>query len=88
MENKLRIKEVAAEKGTNLKEVAKKLDLNYVAFCNTLRKNPTLGTLERIANALEVPISELFEKKDFLAIVVEGDSAKLFRNREELKNSL
>ncbi len=64
----LRIKEVCKEKGILFKELAEKLNISDIALRASLKGNPTIGTLEKVANALDVSIMELFEKpnKDYI----------------------
>jgi transcriptional regulator with XRE-family HTH domain len=60
----LRIKEVLGEKGISLTALAEASGIeksNLSAIANG-KKNPTVDTLEKIANGLGVPISRLFEK--------------------------
>lgn len=60
----LRIKEVLAEKNTSLTELARISGIeksNLSAIANG-KKNPTVDTLEKIADGLGVRISHLFEK--------------------------
>lgn len=87
MDNELRIKEVAAKHGMTLKDIAEKLGLNYVAFCNTLRNNPTIATIKKVANVIGVPTGTLI-KGGFIAVVIEGDETKTYYSREELKEAL
>lgn len=88
MDKELRIKECASEHGMTIKDVSEKLGLNYVAYCNGLRNNPTLTTLKKTAKAIGVPTRELFAKNEFVAIVIDGDDAKVFRDKEKLKEYL
>lgn len=58
----LRIKEVIKEKGYSVKSLAEKMDINRVNLSNMINGNPTVETLGKIADALEVPVTELFAK--------------------------
>lgn len=58
----LRIKEVCKEKGILQKELAEKIGITDIALRASLKGNPTIGTLEKVANALGVPVTELFEQ--------------------------
>lgn len=58
---KLRIKENCALKGITQKELATQLDISEVTLSRATNGNTSLETLEKIANALGVPVSELFE---------------------------
>ena len=44
-------------------ELAEKIGLSRVGLSKAVNGNPTVGTLERVANALDVPITELFDAK-------------------------
>lgn len=56
----LRIKEVLKEKGVLHKELAERLGVTDIALRASLKGNPTIGTLEKVADALGVPFAELF----------------------------
>ncbi len=56
----LRIKELLKEKGLLHKELAEKLGVSDIALRASLKGNPTIGTLEKIAAALDVSVPELF----------------------------
>lgn len=66
----LRIKELLKEKGIMHKELAEKLGVTDIALRASLKGNPTIGTLEKVANAIGCNISELFEqpKKDGISL--------------------
>lgn len=61
---KLRVKEIVKQKGWTLAKVAEMLDVHPVNLSTTLNGNPTIATLEKIANVLEVDFVELFERED------------------------
>lgn len=56
----LRIKELLKEKGVMHKELAEKLGVTDIALRASLKGNPTIGTLEKVATALGVTVPELF----------------------------
>lgn len=56
----LRIKEICKEKGVMQKELAERLGVTDVALRQSLKGNPTIGTLQKIAEALGVDFLELF----------------------------
>lgn len=56
----LRVKEVCKNKGITLAEIANKIGVAQASLSKMLGGNPTIGTLEKIATALNVPITELF----------------------------
>ena len=56
------IKRICKEKGLTQKALAEKLCISDISLNQTLRgKYPQLQTLERIAEALEGPVSAFFE---------------------------
>ena len=59
----LRIKEVMQEKGITQKRLAEQMGVAEISLSRSLRGNPTLETLSKIAEALEVDIVDLFERK-------------------------
>ena len=66
----LKIKEVIKEKGMTITELADKMGINRVNLSNMVNGNPTVETLNKIADAIGCPVTELFEqpKKDCLSI--------------------
>ena len=81
-----RIKELCKEKGLLFKELAQQLGITDVGLRQSLQGNPTVGTLEKIATALEVDISELFERKgDFIAFVRRSGVTHTFDTEKSLK---
>ena len=59
---KLRIKNIIAAKGMTIKEVAGKMGVTPQTLGTIVneKNNPNISTLERIATALDVPVSSLF----------------------------
>ncbi|HAQ18417.1 MAG TPA: transcriptional regulator [Prolixibacteraceae bacterium] len=58
----LRVKEIAKEKRLTIADVAKRMDVQAPALSRIINgSNTTTDTLQKIANALDVPIAELFE---------------------------
>lgn len=58
----LRVKEIAKAKGIQMQQLADTLGINRVTLTSTINGNPTIGTLEKIAAALQVDFIELFER--------------------------
>lgn len=58
----LRIKEVIKEKRMTITELADVMGINRVNLSNMVNGNPTVETLNKIADALGVPLTELFEQ--------------------------
>lgn len=61
---KFRIKELCKERGILFKDLARTLGMTDVALRQSINGNPTVNSLERIANALGVTVQELFELPD------------------------
>ena len=62
----LRIKEVIKERGMTITQLADKMGIYSVNLSNIVNGNPTVETLNKIADAIGCPVTELFEqpKKD------------------------
>lgn len=58
-----KIKEILKEKCIKQYELAEKLGMTNPQFINTLKRNPTIETLQKIAKALDVEVIDLFEDK-------------------------
>lgn len=59
----MRIREVLKEKGLRASELAKKIGMSESGLNQHINGNPSVKTLEKIADALSVSITELFEKR-------------------------
>lgn len=61
MDFSIRVKELCKEKGIMMKDLAERLGITPTGLSKSLgQEYPQLQTLERIANALGVEVSELF----------------------------
>lgn len=58
-----RVKEICADKGIQLKELAAIMDVKPESLSRTLNGNPQLSSLENIAKALNVGVADLFADK-------------------------
>ena len=58
---KFRVKEICKEKGINMESIANSLNITANTLTRNINGNPTMDTLERIASALEVPVTDLFD---------------------------
>ena len=59
---KLRILDICKQAGITQKELAERIGLSAVGLSKAINGNPTKDTLEKIANALNVRITELFDE--------------------------
>lgn len=57
----LKIKEILKEKGLTQSELAEKMGITRITVVKTLAGNPTVETLQRIADAVGVNVLDLFE---------------------------
>lgn len=76
----LRIKQLVKEKGMTMAEVAKKLDINPVNLSSAVNGNPTLSTLTKIAEVLNVEVADLFEREEksiYGFVKIEGEVLEL-----------
>ena len=83
----LRIKELIKEKGTTIQNIADLIGVNRVTLSNSINGNPTLETLEKIANALGVPVAELFDKSsdEVVGAVRIGKDTHGINSKEDIK---
>ena len=60
-----RLKELRAEKGFTQEELALEADitLSQIARIETVKANPTVSTMFKIARTLNIPVSALFDFK-------------------------
>lgn len=58
----LRVKEICKEKGITIQELADNMEMKRESLSRAINGNPTLETLEKIATAVGVNISELFDQ--------------------------
>ncbi len=67
----LRIKEICKERKLRLYELAAMLDMRYNSLHSILGGNPKLSSLIKIAEALDVPITELFSKEQEITFTLQ-----------------
>ena len=83
---KLRILEICKQAGITQKELAERIGLSAVGLSKAINGNPTKDTLEKIASALNVRITELFEEPTNINgyIELDGTIHKVTR-KEDIK---
>ena len=83
----LRIKDICREQGIMLKDLAKQLGLTEVGLSKSINGNPTIGRLEEIANALGVPVTELFDKSsdEVVGAVRIGKDPHVINSKDDIK---
>ncbi|MGQ8336874.1 helix-turn-helix transcriptional regulator [Sunxiuqinia sp. A32] len=85
---KLRIKELCSKKNTSVQGLAKKLNITRETLSRQISGNPTLETLSKIADALEVEISELFTDRKITGSVRIGDEMHAIDSIEDIEELL
>lgn len=64
----MNIKKVIKEKGYKIEQVAEEMGVHRVTLCQTINSNPTIRTLQRIADVIKCDVSDFFldeiEKKE------------------------
>ena len=83
----LRIKDICREQGIMLKDLAKQLGLTEVGLSKSINGNPTIERLEEIANALGVPVTELFDKSsdEVVGAVRIGKDTHVINSKDDIK---
>ena len=85
---KLIISDLCKTKGMTLQMVADKMNVSRQSLANTLSKgNPTIETLSKIADALGVEVTALFEKSsdEVVGAVRIGDNTHVINSKEDIK---
>jgi len=57
----LRVKEICKAKGITIGDLAERMQMARESLSRAINGNPTLDTLEKIATALDVSVSSLFD---------------------------
>ena len=88
MMTQLRIKQLCKENGMTLQGLATSIgvSLNTISGLATGKQKPSFDTLEKLATALKIDISELFApKNDFIAFIRSEGKTHTITSKEELK---
>ena len=87
MANEFRIAEICKERGITQKDLADKIGISRVGLSKAINGNTTIATLKKIAEALEINISDLFEvnNSDFTALIDSKGELHRFDNIEALE---
>ena len=62
MANEFKILELCKERGLTQKELAEKMGISRVGLSKAINGNTTITTLKKVAEALGVPVYDLFDK--------------------------
>ena len=63
----LRIKEIAKQQGVTQKALAEKVGMSAFGLSKAIKGNPTVKTLDKIADALGVKVWDLFVQEKYIA---------------------
>lgn len=67
MDNEFRIAEILKERRITQTDLADRIGISRVGLSKAINGNTTIATLRKIATALDVSVSELFEKKKVIS---------------------
>lgn len=86
MDNDFRIAEILKDRGMTQTDLAERIGISRVGLSKAINGNTTITTLRKIAAALDVDITELFERKgDFIAFVRRHGITHTFDTEKALK---
>lgn len=82
-----KVKELCRDKGITIKELAEKMDIAPESLSRAINGNPQLSTIRKIAEALGVSVTDLFDRSEdeLLAIVVCDGKTHTATTKQELK---
>ena len=83
---KFRIMEMCKQRGMTLTALADQMGITRVGLSKAINGNTTIGTLEKVANALGCEVVELFApQNDFIAFVRHDGETHTFTEKSKLK---
>ena len=82
-----KVKELCRNKGITIKELAEKMEIAPESLSRAINGNPQLSTIRKIAEALGVSVTDLFDRNEdeLLAIVVCAGETHTATTKVELK---
>lgn len=84
----LKIKELCKSKGISMAELAKKIGVTPSALSQNISGNPNLDRLKEIADALNVPIQDLFGNTGLYGLIQYNGQTYKIDSVEALRNLL
>lgn len=83
----LKVKEVIKAKGLTMQQVSEILGVTRDTLTRNINGNPTIETLSKIADALGVEVTDLFEKSsdEVIGAVRIGDSTHVINSKDDIK---
>ena len=85
-----KVKELCSERGITIKQLAEKMKIAPESLSRAINGNPQLSTIRKIADALGVSVTDLFDRSEdeLQAIVVCAGKTYTATTKEELKKSV
>lgn len=82
-----KVKELCSERGITIKQLAEKMKITPESLSRAINGNPQLSTIRKIAEALGVSVTDLFDRSEdeLQAIVVCAGKTYTATTKEELK---
>lgn len=85
----LNIKQAIKTRGLEVREVATRMGISPTGLSQHINGNPSVETLQRIADAIGCDIAELFDRSsDFIAFIRKGGQTYTFESEEALRGFL
>lgn len=81
-----RVKEICKSKGITLADLATRLDITASALSQMLNgANPTLSTLKKVAEALGVELTDIFEREAPIGIISYKNKTYTIQSRDDIE---
>lgn len=83
-----RVSEICKEKNILQKDLAERMGVSAPGLSLMISGNPTLDNLQKMADALEVHISELFAKPDGIVVGIIKDNVRYDLTAYDLRRAI
>ena len=84
-----RVKEICKDQGITLADLAVKLDITASALSQMLNgANPTLSTLKKVADALGVELTDIFEREAPIGVITYQNTTYKIQSRDDIAKVL
>lgn len=88
MNEDLRVNDLLKSRGMTQTDLANKIGISRVGLNKAMAGNTTLATLRKIADALDVPITSLFQDDSFFAVIKKNGNIYSFDSEREILDFL
>ena len=86
---KFRVKAICKEQGITLAELAERIKISPSALSQMLNgANPSLNTMERIADALNVDLTDIFERQNPSGYIIYKDETYMINSKKDIEKML